>query len=269
MGRSAKPSPERMANSCNFIAVRWKRAIPWFLLVCEFAALVYLFGMLMLAGISAGFTWWPIPAMLAMGLLFAAGCVFFARNLGPVQRWSLWTLSVVPAAYLSFFIVKDSWQMAHPVTQTWVIPAGYHGPVYVARSVPQGDIATQGRDNMVFMLDDSGIAAVKEPPDAGWVHAVYEYRASNGTITHIPEAAQGSIDDTPVNRKDTTRRIYFAGAGTYADASGCSYRVNEAYVESPSEALAERSSLQQVGAEQADFIEQLKRRYPGGCSVTK
>jgi hypothetical protein len=225
--------------------------------------------MLLLAGVSAGFVWWPMPTILAIGVLLAAACAFSARKQAKVQRWVLWTLSIVPAAYFSFCIVKDSWQMDHPVTQTWIIPDGYHGPIYVVRGIPQGVVATRSRDNMVFVLDDSGIAAVREPVDNGWVRSIYEYRSSNGVTTQIPEAASGSIDDTPASHEDKTRRIYFPATGQYADGTSCFYKVNEAYVESPSEALSERSSLQQVGAEQADILEQLKRRYPGMCSFPK
>jgi len=225
--------------------------------------------MLVLAGISAGFEWWPMPTTLAVGLLFAAGCVFSARHLGLVERRLLRIISLLSAAYFSFFIAKDSWQMAHPVKQTWIIPDGYHGPIYVVRSIPKGVTASLDRYHMVFVLDDEGIAAVREPPDAGWVQSTYEYRSSDGVITQIPEATTGSTDDTPANRQDKTRRIYFPGSGGFGDGSNCIYTVNEAYVESPSEALAERSSLQQVGEKQADMLEQLKSRYPGMCSVTK
>ena len=225
--------------------------------------------MLVIAGISAGFMWWPMPTALAIGLLFTASCIFSARHRGLTERWLLWTISLLPATYLSFFIVKDSWQMAHPIEQTWIIPSGYHGPIYVVRSVPQGAIATRDRNHMVFVLDEAGIAVVREPPDTRWVKSTYDYRSSDGVITQIPEATVGSIDDTPANRQDKTRRIYFPASGGFGDGSNCAYTVSEAYLESPSEALAERSSLQQVGEEQADMLEQLKRRYPGMCSVTK
>jgi hypothetical protein len=225
--------------------------------------------MLAIAGISAGFEWWPMPTALAIGLLFAAGCIVSARNHSQVVRWLLWTVAVLPAVFLSFFIVKDSWQMAHPMKETWIIPAGYHGPINVVHSIPQGAIATRDRDNMVFILDEAGIAAVREPPETRWAKPTYDYRSSDGVITQIPEATTGSIDDTPANRQDKTRRIYFPGSGGFGDGSNCVYTVSEAYLESPSEALAERSSLQQVGEEQADVLEQLKSRYPGMCSITK
>jgi hypothetical protein len=225
--------------------------------------------MLAIAGISAGFTWWPIPATLGVGWIFAAGCVFSARSQGLGPRWILWTLALVPAAYLSFFIAKDSWQMSHPVTQTWIIPADYHGPIYVVHNIPQGAIATRSRDSMVFVLDNSGIAAIQEPIDSRWVQSIYEYRSPSGVTSQIPEAAPGSIDDTPANRQDNLRRIYFPGSGGFADGSGCLYSVSQAYVESPSEALSERSSLQQVGAEQADVLGRLKSRYPGMCTAPK
>jgi hypothetical protein len=249
--------------------VKWKCAIPWFLLVCELVVLVWLFGMLLMAGISAGFEWWPMPTTLAVGWVFAAGCIFSARSHSKGQRWFIWTIAVLPAAYFSFFIAEDSWQMSHPTKQVWIIPAGYHGPIHVARGVPQGAVATRSRDEMVFVLDDAGIAAVREAPDTGWVKSTYEYRSSNGVITQIPEAAQGSIDDTPANRQDNTRRIYFESSGGYADGPNCTYQVNEAYVESPHEALVESSTLQQVGTQQDNFLKQLKLRYPGQCSVTK
>ncbi len=222
-----------------------------------------------MAGISAGFEWWPMPVTLAFGWLFAAGCIFAVRKHRPVERWLVWVIALLPAAYLSFFIVKDSWQMAHPINQTWIIPAGYHGPIYVVRGISRGAVASQGRNQMVFILDDAGIAAVREAPDTGWVHSTYEYRSSNGGITQIPQGVSGAIEDTPANRRDNTRRIYFPGSGQYSDGSNCFYRVSEAYVESPSEALAESSSLQQVGEEQKGLLEQLKLRYPGMCSTAK
>jgi hypothetical protein len=46
----------------------WKRLIPWVLLACELATLVVLLGMLTLAGISAGFEWWPMPTTLGIGM---------------------------------------------------------------------------------------------------------------------------------------------------------------------------------------------------------
>jgi len=249
--------------------VRWKRAIPWVLLICEYIVLIYVYGMLLMAGISAGFVWWPIPATLAVALLFTAGCVFSAWYLGLAKRRILWTISLLPAALLSFFIAEYSWAMAHPVKQTWIIPDGYHGPIYVVRGIPKGATAYLDRYNMVFVIDDAGIAAVREPIDVGWVQATYEYRSSTGVITKIPEAAIGSIEDTPANRQDKTRRIYFPATGEFGDGSNCMYKVNEAYVESPSEALDERSSLQQVGKEQTDILEEVKRRYTGSCSAAK
>jgi hypothetical protein len=247
----------------------WKRSIPWFLWVCELIVFVCLFGMLTLAGISAGFTWWPMPTALAVGLCFTFGCVFLARKLGPWQRWILWTVSIVPAAYFGIFIAKDSWRMAHPIVETWVIPFGYHGPIYVVRGIQRGVIASLEQNKMIFYLDDQGIAAVREAPDIGWVHSTYEYRSADGKTTVLPEAEGGSIDDTPANRQDTTRRIYFPGSGQFADGSGCAYSVNEAYLESPSEALSERSSLNQVGREQDDLLKELERRYPGQCTSRK
>jgi hypothetical protein len=246
--------------------MRWGRGIPWILLVCELAVFVCLFGMLALAGISAGFEWWPMPTALAVGLCFTFGCVFLARKRGAWERWILWTVAFVPAAYFGFFIAKDSWRMAHPIHETWVIPAGYHGPMYVVRGIQQGAAASRDRYKMVFVLDDHGIAAVREPPDSEWVHSTYEYRSADGKTTVLPEAEGGSIDDTPANRQDNTRRIYFAGSGQFEDGSGCAYSVNEAYLESPSEALSEKSSLDQVGREQDDLLKELERRYPGQCA---
>jgi hypothetical protein len=249
--------------------MRWGRSLPWILLVCEFAVFVCLFGLLALAGISAGFEWWPMPAALAVGLCFTFGSVFLARRRGIWERWILWTMALVPAAFFGFFIAKDSWRMAHPINETWVIPAGYHGPIYVVRGIKQGVVASQGRYKMVFLLDARGIAAIREAPDSGWVHSTYEYQAADGKTTVLPEAEGGSIDDTPANRQDTTRRIYFPGSGGFVDGSGCSYSVNEAYLESPSEALSEKSSLDQVGREQDDLLKELERRYPGQCGKKK
>jgi hypothetical protein len=241
--------------------VNWKRIIPWVLLALELAVLVVLFGMLTLAGISAGFVWWPMPATLAIGIVFAIGCVYLARKKKAVERYTLWTLAIVPVAYFLFFIAKDSWQMQHALKETWVIPATYHGPIYVIRGVSKGVVATQPDGDLLFVLGDDGIAFVKEPHDYVWTKSTYLYRLADGKTVTIPEGPPGSIEDTPTNRADTIRRIYFPGTGGASDAAGCSYEMDQAYVESPAEALTAKSFSE-------DIVEELKHNHPGMCSTT-
>lgn len=241
--------------------VNWKRIIPWVLLAFELAALVVLFGMLTLAGISAGFVWWPMPATLGIGIVFAIGCVYLARKKKAVERGILWTFAIVPIAYFSFFIAKDSWQMMNAVRETWAIPAGYHGPLYVIRNVSKGAVATQPGGGLFFALGDDGIAFVKEPHDHTWTKSTYLYLLKDGKTITIPEGPPGSIEDTPTNRADTIRRIYFPSTGSASDAAGCSYEMDQAFVESPAEALDTKAFSE-------DIVEKLRLNHPGMCSTT-
>jgi hypothetical protein len=202
-----------------------------------------------------------MPTTLGIGILLAIASVYSARKRKSMERWILWTLAIVPAVYLSFFIAKDSWEMKHAMKETWVIPAGYHGPVYVIRGVSKGIAATQPDGALLFVLGDDGIALVKEPHDYVWTNSTYVFRLADGKMVSIPEGPPGSIEDTPANRADNIRRIYFPGTGGASDAAGCSYEMDQAYVESPAEALSTKSFSD-------DIVERLKRDHAGMCSTT-
>jgi hypothetical protein len=133
-----------------------------------------------------------------------------------------------------------AWQFYAAIHEQIIIPAGFHGDVYVIHDVPAASSSVTGWHRRTVHVDGEGIAVVSDPI-AQLSNTVYFDQMTDGSLRKIRFSWYSTIPDTPENRANNRDRgMYFPRTGG-GGPTGCTVQFEEFYIGTQAQILADKS----------------------------
>jgi Family of unknown function (DUF6843) len=195
--------------------------------------LFFMFGSVVaLSVIAPKISAWPILVTVVTGVFLSVASLRFANTVVPsrsrifaklLNGSALSLHIIVIGLFLSTFLGSTS--------ETYIIPVGYQGDVYVIFDVPDGQATETGYHKSTYRIPSDGILRTRTFLPQGWTHTEYFFQAPNGSLHRINNLWLTTIPKTPENVSNTTDvGVFFPHGGTTDDANGCPVRFHEFYV---------------------------------------
>jgi hypothetical protein len=215
---------------------------------------------LLLIGIAAYVTSWPLFVLLLVGLALSVVGLLVAkrtdsrvpRNLGLVINGATLLLhSTIIVGLIGIFIGIQR--------ERFLIPEGYQGDIYVIHSVEDGEPEQRMFRQVTYHIPPDGILRTQGPLERGLTRSTYYYQHRDGTLERIRYTWLTTVHRTPENLADDKDfGVFFPRTGnTWSSDTRCSIVFEQFYVGTKANLLS--------GYQQKDLGRYL-REHPSKCS---
>jgi hypothetical protein len=218
----------------------------WFLvganLVVAVLVILFLLEIMMALAVLAPYvTTWPLPILLACGVLISVVAMRALRRIergkarlfGDLLNGSAFALYVL-------VVVAIGWDFFSATKERFIIPEDYQGEVYVVHGVAGG--AGEERSfyrTETYRIPKNGVLLSQVPMNTSGTRPEYFYESNDGRLTKIKNAWYSTIQRTPENLADNKNvGMYFPRTAGGADDRGCKWSADLFEIGTPSYLLA-------------------------------